>query len=143
MTDPSHTGDPHARPLGTIGLAVATVLVIPTLLFYAVAPDEPLKADVMVFAKGRHRAYFADPLAHRTLGYDRFCILEADDPLMIVQNPSDRPDGSLLARAQGHAGAELPFCPAGAEVVLRPHQVRQKDDVVSQIRTRLSRLLAP
>lgn len=142
-TPPPIDEPPQGRSVRTIVLVMALVLILPTLLFYAVAPDEPLKEDVAVFANGRHRAYFADPPRYRLLGYDRFCIVEADDLLMIVQKASDRPDGSLLARVQGEARPELPFCPPGAEVSIRPHQVRQKDDVLSRIKNRLARLWSP
>jgi hypothetical protein len=144
MTGPSpHEDAPARRPLRTVFLILATVLLLPTLLFYAVAPDEPFKEHVAVFAKGRTRAYFAEPLRYRAQGYDRFCVLEADAPLVILQQASDRSDGSLLTLTQGEAKPELPFCPAGAAVSLRPHQVRQKEDVLGRIRTRLAQLFAP
>lgn len=143
MTRPlPHEDAPPRRPLRTVVAILATVLFLPTLLFYAVAPDEPLKEQVAVFTNGRHRAYFAEPLRYRPLGYDRYCVLEADAPLVILQKASDRSDGSLLTLTQGDAKPELPFCPPGAAVSLRPHQVRQKDDVLGRIRSRLAQLFA-
>nr|MBI3612002.1 hypothetical protein [Nitrospirota bacterium] len=56
-TEPSQ-GRP---PLGVIGIIIALVLLIPTVLFYSIAPDEPLKAGVTIFSDGRQRAYLADP----------------------------------------------------------------------------------
>lgn len=129
-------------PLATIGLIMAIVLVIPTILFYAIAPDEPLKAGVTAFSEGRQRVTLSDPERYRRLGYQHYCILESHVPLTIVQAASDRPDGSVLAQAHTQGRAQAPFCPQQAEITLRPHQVRQKESFWRQIRETLARLVA-
>jgi hypothetical protein len=128
-------------PLATIGLIMAVVLIIPTILFYAIAPEEPLKEGVTVFSDGRQRVYLADPERYQRLGYRHYCILESHVPLTIVQAAADRPDGSVLAQA--HEGQpQTPFCPQQAEVTLRPHQVHQKESLWRQIKENLARLFA-
>jgi len=140
--DSSHETISRGQPLGSIGLIVSIVLLIPTLLFYSIAPDEPFKAGVMIFADGRQRVYLADPGRYESAGYQDYCVLEPRDQLTIVQ-PPQRPDGSLLARVERNAPADIPFCPSHADVFVRPHQVVQKERPWQAITARLARLLAP
>nr|MBI3613501.1 hypothetical protein [Nitrospirota bacterium] len=94
------TGPSQGRtPLGAIGVIVALVLLIPMVLFYSIAPDEPFKESVTIFSDGRQRAYLADPGRYEGAGYQDYCVLEPRDQLTIVQ-PPQRPDGSLLARVE-------------------------------------------
>jgi hypothetical protein len=136
------TEPPQGRPpLGAIGIIVALVLLIPTVLFYSIAPDEPFKEGVTIFADGRQRAYLADPSRHERAGYQDYCVLEPRDRLTIVQ-PPQRPDGSLLARVERDGAADLPFCPPQAAVFIRPQQVVQKQSLWGELKDRLSRSLS-
>jgi hypothetical protein len=58
--------------------------------------------------------------------------------VVVVQKPSDRPDGLLLAHLMGRSKTERPFCPPDAEVLVYPHQVVQKgtlwDDLMALVR---------
>lgn len=128
-------------PIGPIGVIVALVLLIPTVLFYSMAPDEPLRAGVTIFADGRQRVYLADPSQYEKTGYQDYCILEPREQLTIAQ-PPQRPDGSLLARVERTGPAEIPFCPSHADVFLRPHQVRQKPSPWNELNDRLGRLFS-
>jgi hypothetical protein len=136
-TEPSH-GRP---PLVAIGVIVALVLLIPTVLFYSIAPDELLKAGVTIFSDGRQRAYLADPGRYEGTGYQDYCVLEPRDRLTIIQ-PPQRPDGSLLARVERTDPADVPFCPPQASVFIRPQQVVQKQNPWGEFKDRLSRLLS-
>jgi hypothetical protein len=127
--------------VGNIVLIMALVLLVPTVLFYTMAPDEPLQEGVTIFSEGRQRVYLADPARYRQSGYQQYCVLEPHVPLTIVQPAADRPDGLILAKAQGRAPLQAPFCPPQAEVTLRSHQVRQKENLLRQIRDNLARLL--
>ncbi|MBM4132500.1 MAG: hypothetical protein FJ245_01910 [Nitrospira sp.] len=145
MMDPNaDTPEPsHGRPpLGAIGVLVALVLLIPTILYYSIAPDEPLKEGVTIFSDGRQRAYLADPSRHEGAGYQDYCVLEPRDQLTIVQ-PPQRPDGSLLARVERTGPTDVPFCPPQATVFIRPQQVVQKENPWQEIKARLVRLIAP
>lgn len=136
-TEPSH-GRP---PLGAIGVLVALVLLIPTILYYSITPDEPLKEGVTIFSDGRQRAYLADPSRYEGAGYQDYCILEPRDQLTIMQ-PPQRPDGSLLARVERNEPADMPFCPPQATLFVRPQQVVQKQNPWTEFNDRLSRLLS-
>jgi hypothetical protein len=140
---PSEPSEPAHRqpPLATIGVIMISVLVVPTILFYAVAPEEPLQEGVSVFSDGRQRVYLADPERYRRAGYSLYCVLESHAPLTVIQAAADRPDGSILAQAQSQGHAQAPFCPSQAEVTLRPHQVRQKESLWRQIKENLARLI--
>lgn len=139
--EPTET-QPERRPLGAIGVIVALVLLIPMVLFYSIAPDEPLKEGVTIFSDGRQRLYLADPRRYEGAGYQDYCVLEPGDRLTIVQ-PPQRPDGSLLARVERSGPVDVPFCPPQAEVFVRPHQVVQKEHPWQEMKARLARLFAP
>lgn len=138
-TDKPSQGRP---PLGAIGVVVLLVLLIPTVLYYSIAPDEPLKEGVTIFSDGRQRAYLADPGRYESAGYQDYCVLEPRDQLVIVQ-PPQRPDGSLLARVERSGPTDVPFCPPQATVFVRPQQVVQKENPWQEIKARLARLMAP
>lgn len=134
------TGPSQGRtPLGAIGVIVALVLLIPMVLFYSIAPDEPFKESVTIFSDGRQRAYLADPGRYEGAGYQDYCILEPRDQLTIMQ-PPQRPDGSLLARVERTGPADMPFCPPQAAVFIRPQQVVQKQNPWGELKDRLGRL---
>ncbi len=137
------TGPSQARPpLGAIGVIVILVLLIPTVLYYSIAPDEPLKEGVAIFSDGRQRVYLADPGRYERVGYQDYCVLEPREQLTIVQ-PPQRPDGSLLARVERSGPTDVPFCPPQAAVFIRPQQVVQKESPWREIKARLARLFAP
>ncbi|MDE3119814.1 MAG: hypothetical protein KGL03_12460 [Nitrospirota bacterium] len=114
---------------------------MPTILYYAMAPDELLKAGVTIFSDGRQRVYLADPAQYERAGYQDYCVLEPRDELTIVQ-PPQRPDGSLLARVARMEPTVVPFCPPQADVFVRPHQVVQKQSLWRDVRERLDRLFS-
>lgn len=128
------------QPLLAVGLTVAAMLLLPAFL-YSIAPEEPLKTGVVVFSNGRYRVAIAQPSRYRQLGYETTCVLELHDQLLIVQEPAQRQDGALLVQADAKKKPELPFCPPQAEVVVKPHQVVQKESLWSQIRAGLAGLL--
>lgn len=131
----------EGSPLGSIGVIVALVLLVPTILFYAMAPDELLKAGVTIFSDGRQRVYLADPAQYERAGYQDYCVLEPRDELTIVQ-PPQRPDGSLLARVARTDTTAVPFCPPQADIFVRPHQVAQKQSLWREVHDRLDRLFS-
>lgn len=138
-TGKNESGAPEARPpLLSIGLIVAVMLIIPAFL-YSVAPDEPLKEGVVVFSNGKQRAYLAEPASYQQAGYTNYCVLEPSDQLVVIQKPSDRPDGSLLARFEGKTAVQFPFCPPQAQVIVKAHQVIQKESLLRTIRDRIER----
>lgn len=127
------SGAPETRPpLLSISLIVAVLLIIPAFL-YSVAPEEPLKEGVVVFSSGKQRAYLADPARYQQAGYTNYCVLEPKDQLVIIQRPSDRSDGSLLVRFEGKTTIQFPFCPPQAEVIVKSHQVIQKESLLRAI----------
>ena len=125
--------------IGRIALAVLLILLIPIFL-YAIAPDEPFKAGVVVFANGTHHAVFVDPTAFQALGYEHTCVLEPKEQLVILQAPIERPDGTIKARTTSVGGTPthaFPFCPPHAEILVKPHQVVQKPSVWGEIKETL------
>lgn len=140
MTSPSQTGqtDRSWPPLWSIGLAVAIMLIVPFIL-YSIAPEGPIREGDTVFANGRHKVALADPAPYRQAGYDRSCVIEPRDPLVVLHRPSD---GTILAQVQGKTKLEFPFCPPQAEIVVTPQQVFQKPDLLSDLKDSLVELFA-
>lgn len=126
MTTPLDEDRPQGRPpLLAITTIVGTMLIIPAFL-YSVAPEEPLRNGVVVFANGKQRAYLAQPARYDDRGYTGSCVLEPGEPLAIIGGPSEDGDHKVLARMEGRTRVEFPFCPPDAEVIVKSHQVRQK-----------------
>ncbi|WP_447979390.1 hypothetical protein [Candidatus Nitrospira bockiana] len=124
------------RALVSLALIIGAMLLIPAFL-YSLAPEEPLKEGVTVFANGRHRAYLLDPEAYRALGYTGYCVLEPHDPLIVVKPAGEAAGASMVARIEGKTKAEFPFCPPAARVLVKPHQVIQKEGLWSDLKERL------
>ena len=113
-----------------ISLIVIMMLMIPVFL-YTVAPEEPVKEGMVVYASARQRAYFEEPDRYRTMGYTTYCILEPQDSLLIIRIATD---GSLAARADTKARVEFPFCPPHAVVLVQTHQVTQKQSLWQELK---------
>ena len=127
-------------PWAPIGIIVAATLILPAFL-YSVAPDEPLKEGVVAFSDGKQRVYFADPRRYEREGYVNYCGLESNDQVTVVQKASDRSDHALLGRFEGRGKIQFPFCPSQAEIVVKPHQVVQKESLLRELKEKLSHLL--
>ena len=123
-------------PLWSIGLAAALMLVVPAIL-YSTAPPGPIREGDTIFADGAAKVLLAQPLLYKGSKFDGTCLLDPHDPLMVIQRPSDRLDGSILVKVQGKTTFEWPFCPPQAEVVLMRHQIVQKADVLPETARRL------
>lgn len=130
----------HAEPpLWSIGLAVVVILGAP-LVLYSLAPTGPLREGDTVFSDGQQRVQLSKPATGLLLQPDDTCLLDPDNPLIVVHGPNDRPDGSIVAQVQGRPAIEWPFCPPHAEVLLKAHQMFQKPAVFSGVKEMLARL---
>lgn len=126
-------------PLWSIGLAVVVILGAP-LVLYSLAPTGPIREGDTVFSDGQQRVRLSKPAADLPPWPDDTCLLDPDNPLIVVQSPNDQPDGSILAQVQGRPAIEWPFCPPHAEVQLKAHQMFQKPAVFSGVQEMLARL---
>jgi len=120
-------------PLWSIGLAVAVMVVVPTLL-YQLAPSGPIREGDTVFSDGAAKVALAHPLLYESAKFDGTCLLDPQDPLMVIQRPSDRSDGMVLVKVQGKTKMEWPFCPPQAELLVATHQIAQQPDGLAEIR---------
>ena len=118
----------NRNPFLPIGFIVLGMLTLPVWL-YSTSPDGPVKEGDVVFSTGQHHAYFMEPSRFQQLGYQKFCILEPREQLVVLQRPAHRSDGTLAAEIIGGTKKEFPFCPAQAEVILQPHQASLKVDI--------------
>jgi hypothetical protein len=123
-------------PLWSIGLVVALMLVVPMVL-YSIAPPSPIRKGDTIFSDGALKVSLAHPLLYESAHLDGTCLLDPHDPLMALQQPSDRPDGLILAKVQDKTAMEWPFCPPQAEVLLGLHHSMQKTAVFSGAQSRL------
>ncbi len=126
-------------PLWSIGLAVVVILIAP-LILYSLAPTGPLRESDTVFSDGQQRVQLMKPAAGSALQQQDTCLLDPGNPLIIIQRPIDRSDGTILAQVQGNPSIEWPFCPPHAEVLLKTHQIFQKPAILSGVREMLTRL---
>lgn len=126
-------------PLWSIGLVVVIILGAP-LVLYSLAPTGPLREGDTVFSDGQQRVQLSKPAAGLPLQPDEACLLDPDNPLIIVHGPNDRPDGLIVAQVQGRPAIEWPFCPPHAEVLLKARQMFQKPAVFSGMKEMLARL---
>jgi len=124
-------------PLWSIGLAVALMLVVPIILYW-IAPAGPIREGDTIFSDGATNVKLSHPLLYERNKFDGTCLLDPHDPLLVVQRPSDRSDGMVLAKVQGKTMIEWPFCPPQAEVILAPHQIMQKPDVLTDVKNSLA-----
>lgn len=118
-------------PLWSIGLVIAFMLIVP-LVLYSIAPPGPIRDGDTIFAEIAVKVPLVHPLLYESGNFDGTCLLDPHDPLMVIQRPSDRSDGSILAKVQGKTTIEWPFCPPQAEILLMPHQIVQKSDVLAE-----------
>lgn len=127
---------PRSRPpLWSIGFAIAVTLFIPIVL-YSVAPEGPIRAGDTVFSNGRYTVILSHPTEYQRAGYETTCVLELQDPLIVITRPS-QVDDPFRVQVQGKSQMELPFCPPHAEVVVKPHQVVQTKNAVTDFTRRL------
>lgn len=140
---PKQEGAPRSRhPLLLLVLVGCLVLLIPAFL-YSLAPDGPFKEGDSVYSTGRHIVYFVHPGRYEEAGYTAYCVLEPRAPLLVLGRNPARPADSLVARAQSQTvRIERPFCPSQADVVVKPHQVTSKINLLGEIKDALARLLA-
>lgn len=117
-------------PLWSIGLIIALMLIVP-IVMYSIAPPGPIRDGDTIFAEGAVKVPLIHPLLYEGANFKGTCMLDPHDPLMVVQRPSDRSDGSILAKVQGKTSIEWPFCPPQAEILLMQHQIAQKSDVLA------------
>ena len=123
-------------PLWSISLVMGLMLIVPVVL-YSMAPPGPIREGDTIFAEGAVKVPLLQPLLYKGGKFEGTCLLDPHDPLMVVQRPSDRSDGSILTKMQGKITNEWPFCPPQAEVVLMQHQVEQKSHLLSDTRRNL------
>ena len=139
MRDSSNPADPNRAepPLWSIGIAVLVILLAP-LVLYSLAPSGPLREGDTIFSEGQQRVRLSLPAPASTVGKEEVCLLDPGTPLIILQPPEGRPDGTILATVQGNAPGEWPFCRAHTEVVLTAQQVFQKPNPLAGIKDRLA-----
>lgn len=118
-------------PFWSIGLAAALMLIVPIVL-YSIAPAGPIREGDTVFTDGSMKVPLARPILYEAANFDGTCLLEPQDPLMVMQRPSDRQDGLILAKVQGKTTIEWPFCPPQAEILLAERQIMQKTHFVAE-----------
>lgn len=123
-------------PLWSIGVAIAAMLIVPAIL-YSMAPEGPIREGDTVFGSGRHRVVLAHPTDHQRAGYENTCMLEFRDPLLVMSRPAESQAGPFRAQVQGKTKLEFPFCPPQAEVMLKPHQVFQKPNLLTDLKESL------
>src|SRR5574339_589155 len=87
-------------PLWSIGLIIALMLIVP-IVMYSIAPPGPIRDGDTIFAEGAVKVPLIHPLLYEGANFKGTCMLDPHDPLMVVQRPSDRSDGSILAKVQG------------------------------------------
>jgi hypothetical protein len=106
------------------------------------APSGPIREGDTVFATGRHTVELLDWGRYEKAGYEQSCVIEHHDPLMIVRRPSNQSGRPVIAQVQGKTKMEFPFCPPHAKVLVRPHQVNQKPDLLTNITDHVRRFFA-
>lgn len=112
-------------PLWSIGFVVALMLVVPVVL-YSIAPPGPIREGDTIFSDGVLKVPLAHPLLYESANFNGTCLVDPHDPLTVLQGPSDRPDGLILAKVQGKTAIEWPFCPPQAEVLfVVPHSMQK------------------
>jgi hypothetical protein len=133
MASTSDDDQNNAPPLWSIGLIVLLMLGIPAYL-YSIAPSGPIREGDTVFSEGAIKVALTHPSLYDRAKFDGTCLLDPQDPLMVLQRPSDKADGFVLAKVQGKTTMEWPFCPPQAEIILAIHQIAQKPDALAEIK---------
>lgn len=124
-------------PFWSIGLVVLIMLIIPMLLYFLSPPGLIREGDT-IFSGESMKVTLAYPSLYDRANFDGTCLLDPQDPLMVVQRASDRSNGLLLAKEQGKTKVEWPFCPPQAEVLVAPNQISQKLDLQAAVRKRVT-----
>jgi hypothetical protein len=109
------------------------MLGVPMLL-YSLAPTGPIREGDTLFSERSVKVMLAHPLLYESAKFDDTCLLDPQDPLMVIQRPSDRSDGMVLVKIQGKTKIEWPFCPPQAEIIVAVHQIAQKPEVFAETR---------
>lgn len=123
-SSPDDRQDP-GPPLWAMGLVVLLMIATP-LIIYSIAPPGPIREGDTIFSEGSITVPLANPLLYDRARFDGSCLLDPDDPLMVLTRPVERADGLILAKVQGKTVIEWPFCPPQAEVLLTMQQITQK-----------------
>ncbi len=124
-SDDTHRSEP---PLWSMGLAVIVILAAP-LLLYSQAPSGPLRTGDTIFSQGQQEVRISTPLSMSGKNLRDTCLLDPDNPLIILELPHEDLDSDILATVQGNPGTEWPFCPLHAQILIKPHQTFQKPDL--------------
>jgi len=123
-SDDTHRSEP---PLWSMGLAMFVILAAP-LLLYSQAPSGPLRAGDTIFSQGQQEVRVFSPLSVSGKNLRNTCLLDPDNPLIILELPREDQDSDILATVQGNPASEWPFCQLHAQVLIKPRQMFQKPD---------------
>jgi hypothetical protein len=132
-------GKPVLRhPLAAISLIVLIVALVIPIALYTIAPEGQLRENDLVYSTGRHRVYYAAPRKFEQSDRSDYCVIEPRDKLVIVQRLED----SLLAKVEPKVSKDdIPFCPPGTTIVVKAHQVRKKEPLMTYIMDSLTGIL--
>lgn len=114
-------------PLWSMGLAVLVILAAP-LILYSLAPSGPLRTGDTVFSQGQQQVHVAVPGTTVGPPIRETCLLDPNNPLIILELQDEREDGEILATVQGNPVSEWPFCQPHTRVRVTTHQIFQKPD---------------
>jgi hypothetical protein len=95
-------------PLWSMGLVVTLMVIVPFVL-YSMAPAGPIREGDTIFTDGTVNVPMAHPLLYKSTGFDGTCLLDPNDPLMVLRQPKDRIEGVIFAKVQGKTAIEWPF----------------------------------
>jgi len=135
------TSDQTSRsepPLWSIAAAVIIILVAP-LALYSLAPTGPIREGDTVFSYGEQRVEIHRATADQIGKADDICLLDPNNPLIVLHSSSGQADDLIIAQVQGSPAAEWPFCPLHVEVLLKSRQVFQKPAVFGSVKEILTR----
>jgi len=94
--------------LWSIGLVVTFMVIVPFVV-YSMAPSGPIREGDTIFTDGTVNVPMAHPLLYKSTGFDGTCLLDPNDPLMVLRQPKDRREGVIFAKVQGKTAIEWPF----------------------------------
>ena len=137
-----HDSDDDVRsdpPLWSIGLAVLVILATP-LILYSLAPSGPLRTGDTIFSQGQQQVHIAAPGSTVGPQIRETCLLDPDNPLVILELQDERGDGKILAAVQGNPVSEWPFCPPHSQILVSAQQISQKPDPWGAPKRGLSRI---
>lgn len=126
-------------PLWSIGLAAAVILFAP-MIMYSITPAGPIREGDTIFSSGAHKVHLSEPHRYIQAGYQETCLIDPKDPLIVLHSPVDPTHDVMLVQVQGKSTLEWPFCPPQAEILVKPHQVLQKPNLLQEIRDSMTRL---